>query len=645
MTVHRRVRLFSWLSVVTVFAMILAGCGPAVAPAPAEPAAAPAAEEAPAAEMSGPEAPMLAEMVAAGTLPPLEERLPADVLVLEPEDSIGKYGGTLRGPHAWDVFFEQGLLQRLHNDRDTFMPQVAKGWDWADDFTSITFHLRQGMKWSDGQPYGADDILFWWNDIVQSKYNVQPFRVSGMNTATDTVVKVDESTVRFEFAEPRPSFLLDSRGAWSYGFYGLPAHYFKQFHPDYNDTAADKAQEEFDKLRDVLHQSQWVVKDADAPTVNAWKAIEYKEGQYVLFERNAYYFGVDPDGNQLPYIDYIEGLDKYDQDAELLKAKTLAGETDILFRVVRPSDFPVFKEKEEELGLQITFFDDVFNGRQTFMINQNYTGEAAIVELLETADFRRALSLALDRELMNEVIHLGLGRPGHGFSPPGVFDEAIDGSYATRDPDAANALLDGIGLDQRDSDGLRTMADGSQLTIILMLRSGWGIGSDETADIATDNWREIGLRVVAKPVERKLNSELLSANDWQIRLIPSTGGWTGYWRYGMSLRQFAREADDWIQSATEEERRGTEPQGKLKELADLQQLALQSQDKEESQMAYHQYREVLADQLFQIGTVANSPAILVHNGKLRNVPGQVMPAAISQGESEYLRFEQWYYQQ
>ena len=132
------------------------------------------------------------------------------------------------------------------------------------------------------------------------------------------------------------------------------------------------AQEEFDKLRDVLHQNQWIVKDADAPTVNAWKSIDYKEGQYVLFERNAYYFGVDPEGNQLPYIDYIEGLDKYDGDAELLKAKTLAGETDILFRVVRPSDFPVFKEKEEELGLQITFFDDVFNGRQTFMINQSY---------------------------------------------------------------------------------------------------------------------------------------------------------------------------------------------------------------------------------------------------------------------------------
>ena len=136
---------------------------------PAEPAAAPAAEEAPAAEMSGPEAPMLAEMVEAGTLPPLEDRLPADVLVLEPEDSIGQYGGTLRGPHAWDVFFEQGLLQRLHNDRDTFMPQVARGWEWADDFTSITFHLREGMKWSDGHPYGADDILFWWNDLLQSE--------------------------------------------------------------------------------------------------------------------------------------------------------------------------------------------------------------------------------------------------------------------------------------------------------------------------------------------------------------------------------------------------------------------------------------------------------------------------------------------
>lgn len=246
---------------------------------------------------------------------------------------------------------------------------------------------------------------------------------------------------------------------------------------------------------------------------------------------------------------------------------------------------------------------------------------------------------------MNESIHLGLGRPGHGFSPPGVFDEAIDGAYATRDLDAANALLDGIGLDQRDSDGLRTFPDGSQLTITLMFRSGWGIGSDETSEIATDNWREIGLRVAAKPVERKLHSELLSANDWQIRLNPSTGGWTGYWRYGMALRQFARAANDWLLSAGEDERRGEEPQGKLRELADLQQLALQSMDKDEAQAAFHEYRVILADQLFQIGTVANSPAILIINGKLRNVPGQVTPAAISQGESEYLRFEQWYYEQ
>ncbi|MYH62734.1 MAG: hypothetical protein F4148_13585 [Caldilineaceae bacterium SB0675_bin_29] len=113
----------------------------------------------------------------------------------------------------------------------------------------------------------------------------------------------------------------------------------------------------------------------------------------------------------------------------------------------------------------------------------------------------------------------------------------------------------------------------------------------------------------------------------------------------MALRQFARAANDWLQSAGEDERRGVEPQGKLRELADLQQFALQSQDKDEAQAAFHDYRVILADQLFQIGTVANSPAILIINGKLRNVPGQVTPAAISQGESEYLRFEQWYYEQ
>jgi peptide/nickel transport system substrate-binding protein len=652
MNTSRRVSLFSALPLLLMVVLLCASCSPAPAAGPVE-SDAPAAEAAPAADAAtdagtdaaadGLESPMLAEKVAAGELPPLEERLPVDVMVVEPEDSVGSFGGTVRVPHAWDQNFELGLLQRLHTDRNEFLPQVAKGWEWADDFTSITFQLREGMKWSDGEPYTADDILFWWNDIVKSEYNLEPFSVAGMNSVTDNVVKVDDYTVRFEFAEPRPNFLVQSRGGWSYGFYGYPAHYFEQFHPAHNGTASGDAQEAFQQLLDRLNQNQYIYNDVDAPTINAWKVIEYEEGQYALFERNAFFFGVDPDGRQLPYIDYIEGMDKYDQDAELLKVQMLAGDADVLFRVVRPSDFPLFQERAEELGVQIVLLDDIFNGRQTFLVNQNYIGDEAIAELLQTADFRRALSLALDRELLNESIYLGLGMPGHGFSEPATFDEAIDGAYATRDLDAANALLDSIGLDGRDSDGFRTLPDGTQLTIALVHRAGWGVGADETVEIAVDNWSEIGLRVNARPVESRLRSELISANDWQITLIPSTGGWNGYWQYGLDIRHFASDVALWMQSATESERRGVEPEGALLELAELQTAATQATDPADAAAAYSEYRAIMADQLFEIGTVANVPAILVVNAKLRNIPGQVEPATIAQGESEYLRVEQWYF--
>jgi len=497
------------------------------------------------------------------------------------------------------------------------------------------------MKWSDGKPYTTDDILFWWNDVVKSKHHAKPYTVAGMNVATDKVVKVDATTVRFEFAEPRPNFLIASRGAWSYGFYGYPAHYFKQYHPDYNGTAADKAQEVFQKLLDRLYQNSWVSKDVNAPTVNAWKVVDFKEGQYALFDRNPYFYGVDPENNQLPYIDQIEGMDKYDKDAETMKLKMLAGEADMLFRVVRPVDYPVFKEKEKQLGIQLVLLNDSFNGRQIFFFNQN-SPTKNVVDLLRNADFRRAWSLALNRNLMNESIFLGLGKLGHGFSDAGVFDPKIDGAYATLDVAKANALLDALKLDKRDSEKFRLLPDGSPLTINLMFQSNWGIGADQVVQIAVDNLREIGLRVSAKPAERKVYQDTVNSDDWQVRLGPSTGGWFGYWGIGMIVSQFARQEWLWMTSAKEAKRQGVEPQGKLKEASDLYWNIQQSTDKAQQDKLRAQYRELMADQLWEVGSVAVVPGILIINASLKNVPGQVQRATIQQGESEYLRFEQWY---
>ena len=169
-------------------------------------------------------------------------------------------------------------------------------------------------------------------------------------------------------------------------------------------------EDQFQRLQDVLHQNRWLSRDPDAPTILPWKTLAYKEGQLYLLERNPYYWAVDPEGNQLPYFDRVESLAMKDSDKELIKLKALAGEIDYEFRTIALSDYPLYKENEKKLGIQIITFDNIWNAPQGIDINQDYTKDPEVGELLRTADFRRALSLALDRELINRTFPTAYAR-------------------------------------------------------------------------------------------------------------------------------------------------------------------------------------------------------------------------------------------
>ena len=453
------------------------------------------------------EAPMLAAMVASGALPPVEERLPAEPLVQEVVDRIGAYGGTFRGFQLGDadkwVLYKTGmyggLLSRSYRDLGTITPNglegwgegIAKSWEWDDDAAGLTVVLRAGVKWSDGAPLTVDDVMFMWHD-VQMNQGFQPTVPSRytVNGEPMEVIKVDDHTLRFEFAGPNPWFLNVLYGATrsEYGQLLAPAHYFKQFHPDYT---SGKSWEDF--------QQEYGPVNVNIPTHTAYKLVKYNPAEEAVMERNPYYWKVDPAGNQLPYIDRMRFQILSDQEAAILKG--IAGEVDLAernFQVLE--NLPMLKASEADgnYELRVGIGDNFTTGNEVWF-NYDLQDEAyaELRELLRTPQFRNALSVALNREAINDLLFLGLAKEANlGLSTASPY---WDGEMATiaqinaeYDPDKARRLLGELGLKDQNGDGLLQYPDGGNVTFLL------GAASEinahvNFAEMVVADWKAVGI--------------------------------------------------------------------------------------------------------------------------------------------------------
>ena len=354
------------------------------------------------------EAPSLAAKVAAGELPPVEQRLPQNPLVLEPIERVGKYGGTLRMMENNDQFpqsrmFMYGFsLVRFADDGQRVVPGLAYSWDHNEDKSVWTFHLRKGIRWSDGQPFTVDDILFWWNEMVLHDglaEAVPDWGQAGGQLAD--LVKLDDYTIQFRYAVPNP--ILDARLAtWPNGYEQgprliVPAHYMKQFHPDYSEY------ESFEVFEEML---DWYV-NMDYPVLTAWKPVEYRPGERLILERNPYYYAVDPAGNQLPYIDRVEW--RLSRDHEVIKNEIITGNVDFHLRpYLDLRDLALLRQNEARGGYRIFMWDSGSGSGPLFYPNQNHP-DPEKQEVYQNANFRQALSLAINRERINRQIFFGLG--------------------------------------------------------------------------------------------------------------------------------------------------------------------------------------------------------------------------------------------
>ncbi len=535
-------RSFLHLSALATAGGVLAACGPkAPAPAPEVAATDVPEEEAPATEATAPapaeepptasesgfgEAPMLAEKVAAGELPPVEDRLPLEPKLVnefppsELELEIGQYGGEIRfgttDPTLDAELFcacNEPLVNISGIIHQDVTPNVVKDFEVSDDQMQFTFYMREGLKWSDGEPVTTEDVRFCFEDVLMNQEYTSglPAWLRAANQPGGEPFAyeiIDDFTFRMSFAKPYGGFLAQLAVAGWRGYQEIikPAHYLKQFHPKHADAA------ELEALVEQAGVDTWVqlfsMKDVTGvagiykteaigfPSLQPWLLAEESQDRKA-FLRNPYYFKVDAAGQQLPYIDRISS--RIFSNPESFSLAQIAGEIDCSYRFTSLTKMALYKENEEVGGFKARLVTDHTNGS---LVHLNLTyDDPAWLQAVQDLRFRQALNMAIDREEIIDAIYLGYG------ALPTIVPSEFD-------PDKANQLLDEIGLDQRDNEGYRLGFDGKTFEIPFEISN-----SDANfaliAELVVENWGRIGLKTSMKVIEANLWSQRNGANELQ----------------------------------------------------------------------------------------------------------------------------------
>ncbi|MDX2055830.1 MAG: ABC transporter substrate-binding protein [Polyangiaceae bacterium] len=461
------------------------------------------------------ESPLVKPLVATGKLPPLLERIGPEPLVLQSKQ-VGEYGGVWRQTTFSDTaafeYMERrlGQNQLVHWSPQGFpvVPHLAKSFKNNDNYTEFTFELRKGVRWSDGMPFTAEDILYWWqneaNDPVLGASALPPFmRIRGK---LGKVEKLDDFTVRFSFESPNGLFLPKLAT-----FFGLlltesPAHYLKQFHPRLGDQALIRRTMEQKGLPspNAVYTDAKRFQNPAHPRLWPWVYRTHSATAPYNFERNPYYFAVDQAGNQLPYVDRVQ---MHRRTGEAVSAAILSGE--YAFSPVGGDTYTLMMSEAERHALHVIHW---YRGdRSPFVIYPNLNrhvvpntdgNETAHRttrnkhELLNDKRFRQALSLAVQRQEIIDAEYPGLGVTAAQAAPDEsslFYEPSAFKAFASFDPNRANQLLDEIGLTERDLEGMRLFRDGTPMTFFVHFAH---VNFVTLAQFVTEDWRRIGIRAI-----------------------------------------------------------------------------------------------------------------------------------------------------
>jgi peptide/nickel transport system substrate-binding protein len=579
------------------------------------------------------EPPALRELVAAGKLPPVDQRLPRHPLVVPLDAGAlpGEYGGTLntlvgraRDTRLLTVY---GYARLVVYDRHlNIVPDILESLD-VKEGRIFTLRLRKGHRWSDGAPFTSEDFRYYWEDVANNR------ELSPSGPPRDMIVAgelpkfevLDETTVRYTWSKPNPHFIPDM-AATAPLFIFRPAHYLKRFHKKYNPKIAKAEAEGTAKRRwsavhnrlDNLYRSD----NPDLPTLQPWVNTTHMPADRFVATRNPYFHRVDEQGHQLPYIDRLVLAVA---DAKLIPAKAGAGEADLQARDLNFNNYTFLKQGEKTNGYHTLLWRAGSGAHVALFPNLN-VNDPVWRRLVRDVRFRRALSLAIDRSLVNQVLYFGLATEGNNtvLEASPLYRPEYRTLWARYDRKEANRLLDEIGLKRRRLGGLRRLPDGRPAEIIVET-AGESSEQSDVLELIRETWREVGIQLYIKPSQREAFRNRVFAGETLMSV------WSG-WDNGLptadtppdELAPTSQVQLQWPKFGQYYETSGKTGEApdmpEVQELASLYHEWVTSTTNEERSRIWHRMLEIHAEQQFIIGVLAGVPQPVVVRNTLMNVP-------------------------
>ncbi|GEM_PF-595657 len=499
------------------------------------------------------EAPALAEQVRARQLPPVADRLPESPLVVVPFEEIGHYGGEIRRALTGDIVQTPGVSKTLGENLmgyerpipKSILLNLAERYDFSDDGRSVVFTIRKGTRWSDGVEFTVDDILFWYEDMVKddNARTATAFPSSLLSNGKQILAeKVDHYRIRFTGERPLGRILQAFGGDLG----AMPKHFFAKYHPRYNPDTT------YEACRDSTSNAMRLYRPG-TPVLSAWMPVEWSRGQRIVFKRNPYYWKVDSEGNQLPYVDRL--IFNVIQDQQVILLKFINGELDLIGRYAQINMYPTLKRAESQGKIRVLYGTPMPESH--LRLNWD-TPRPELRTAIRDRRVRLAVNYAINREEISQIVYHGLMTPGaHSFGPASAFySEEAGRRHAIYDPQRSKELLDEAGYRDSDGDGVREFLNGEPFAVTLNVTPGLGVDVcqlmiEYLAAIGIQVHLNVALRDIVFPQWNNGEFEFFWWGGWSEDPIARPQDWGSIGDNRPTFhRTAATEGPDWMKEST-----------------------------------------------------------------------------------------------